>query len=220
MEKNNNVQPEINVIEQRWENATVYIVGGGPSLCGFDWELLRNKKVIALNRAFEVLPWADVLYWTDSRFYTWYKSDIDNFQGLCVTCEPVHKGSTKIIVLNAVRKSGIDLRPGYICRARNSAAGGINLAVKLGAKRIYLLGVDLKELPDQSHWHDGYSKFNVRTYPTGYQVMQEDFFILQKPLTEMGIEVWNANPNSSLRGYPKCSLESALNESPERITYG
>ena len=24
-------------------------------------------------------PNADVLYWTDSRFYTWYKNEVDNY---------------------------------------------------------------------------------------------------------------------------------------------
>ena len=44
------------------------IVAGGPSLAGFDWRRLDGERVIAINRACEVLPHADVLWWSDAGF--------------------------------------------------------------------------------------------------------------------------------------------------------
>lgn len=197
-----------------WQHDPVYIVGGGTSLQHFEWEKLAGKKTIALNRAFEVLPDAPVLYWTDRSFYKWFKTGIDAFKGMRITCEPIESAIPEILVLNGVRQTGIDLRPGYICRSRNSACGAINLAVKFGAKRIYLLGIDLFELPEQSHWHEGYKKFSTRTFPSAYEVMQEDFWLLKPFLREFGIEVWNANPASKLKGYRKCTIAAALADVP------
>ena len=56
-----------------WLDETVFIIGGGPSLKGFNWSLLAGKKTIAINRAIQFYPKADALYFTDGRVYSWYK---------------------------------------------------------------------------------------------------------------------------------------------------
>jgi len=53
-----------------WKGQTVYLIGGGPSLKGFDWNRLRNKKSIAINKAIKFWPEADAMYWTDGRVWT------------------------------------------------------------------------------------------------------------------------------------------------------
>ena len=54
-------------------NETYYIVGGGPSLTGYDWDLLKGKMLIGINRAFEVVPWADIIYFSDFKFFEEYQ---------------------------------------------------------------------------------------------------------------------------------------------------
>jgi hypothetical protein len=218
--KPNNVQPvqktisinndnKYNPIDKIWDNEIVYIIGGGPSLKNFDWNQLKGKKIIAINRAYEVLPWAEVLYWTDSRFYKWYKSDIDKLNNIKVTCRPFHNIPQDVILLKSNNYNKLDMRPSYISHGNNSGYGAINLAVKLGAKKIYLLGYDMNSKPNQSHWHSGYQSSHNHTI---YNKMISQFDGLPKELKELNIEVFNANPNSKLEVFRKCSLEDAIND--------
>jgi uncharacterized Rossmann fold enzyme len=196
-------------IDPIWDNETVYIVGGGPSLSDFDWNKLKGKKVIAINRAFQVLPEADVVYWTDSRFWKWYSNEIKRFRGLKVTCRPYSPPSQDVILLKAVNNKPYESDPSHISHGNNSGYGAINLAVKLGAKKIYLLGYDMDSSNNKTHWHNGYeAKHNHGIYIK----MIQSFTLLAPVLKQMGVVVLNANPKSNLKVFNMCSLESALRD--------
>jgi hypothetical protein len=201
-------------IDPVWKDETAYLIGGGPSLKEFNWELLRGKRIIAINRAFQVLPWADVLYWTDAQFYKWYRREIDEFKGMKVSCRPLEVPAKDIKILQGVRNQGLDMRPEYICDGNNSGYGALNLAVKLGAKRIYLLGYDMHSSLKATHWHDGYFRRHNHTI---YNRLFTYFGSALPVLKEMNIEVWNANPASHLECFKKCTLTDAINNTPVEI---
>lgn len=194
-------------IDKIWDNEIVYIIGGGPSLKDFNWNLLKGKKVIAINRAYEVLPWAEVLYWTDSRFYKWYKSDIDKLNNIKVTCRPFNNMPRDIILLKSNNNNKLDLRPSFISHGNNSGYGAINLAVKMGVKKIYLLGYDMNSKPNQSHWHNGYQASHNHSI---YGKMISQFDGLNEELERLGIEIFNANPSSKLEIFRKCTIDDAI----------
>src|SRR6185369_15005299 len=56
-----------------WWDQTVFIVGGGPSLKSFDFDLLRGRHVLAINAAGYDVPWADLLYFQD---YHWMQQNL------------------------------------------------------------------------------------------------------------------------------------------------
>lgn len=204
-----NTDSKYSVSEKIWDNETVYIVGGGPSLKSFKWDKLKCKNVIAINRAYEMLPGATVLYWTDSRFYKWYKDDINKFKGLKYTCRPFNDKPSDVKLLKPTSAMKIDIRPSFICHGNNSGYGAINLAIKLGAKKIYLLGYDMNSSPNTTHWHDGYT---VKHNHTIYQKMIKYFDTMPSELKKLGVQVFNANPKSQLTCFRKCSLNDALND--------
>jgi len=198
-------------VDKIWDDEVVYIIGGGPSLKDFDWKRLAGKKVIAINRAFQVLPEADVLYWTDARFYRWYKEGIDRFNGLKVTCRVISDNPGNIIVLKANSAPSIDMRPDFISSGNNSGFGAINLAVKLGAKRIYLLGYDMVSREKETHWHSGY---DVSHNHSIYTKMTAQIGMLPDELKKLNVEVLNANPNSNMTVFRRVSLDSAIANNP------
>ncbi len=204
-------KPATGQTEKIWNDEVVYIVGGGPSLKDFDWNLLAGKKVIAINRAFQVLPDADVMYWTDARFYRWFKNDIDSFAGLKVTCRPVVESPGDIIVLKQNTAIKIDMRPDFISSGNNSGFGAINLAAKLGAKRIYLLGYDMLSRDKETHWHSGYEVSHNHSI---YSKMAAQMSSLPAELKILNIEVFNANPKSNMTVFRRVSLEAALSNNP------
>jgi len=201
---------EICTIEPIWLDETVYIIGGGPSLNNFNWNSLQGKKTIAINKAFYAYPKADALYFTDSRFYTWYKEDIDNFKGLTYTITPAAiKLSSNINVINRGQKLGLSKNKQTLSHGNNSGYAAINLAYLLGAKRIILLGYDMGNDGVKGHFHEGYP-----THLTSNQIYSNQFIPALESLAPLlknaGIEVYNACMNSMLNVYPKISIDKAL----------
>jgi hypothetical protein len=146
-----------------WKGETVYIVAGGPSLHDFNFSRLTGKKVIAVNKAFMFVQDCDVIYWTDSRFYNWYKKEIDALSCLKYTPSPHPINMADDVVL--LRSAGgriIDLSTERITAGNNSGFGALSLALKMGATKIYLLGFDMGFKGSKTHFHDGYPITSVR----------------------------------------------------------
>lgn len=206
-ERNRKRYMKVGSIPPKFKDQTIYLVGGGPSLKGFDFNKLKGKKVIAINKAFVHIPFADVMYWTDNRFYNWFKAKIHEFKGMKVTNKP-KPVADDIINLRDSGRTGLDLDKSSLRHGNNSGYAAINLAVHLGAKKIVLLGYDMGLQGNKSHWHDGYATpANRKVYQNS---MMPHFNTLVEPLRNLGIEIWNANPTSNLKCFPKCSLEDGL----------
>ena len=47
------------------ENQEVFIIGGGPSLKGFDFARLKDKTCVAVNLSFRYVPWAKLVVFLD-----------------------------------------------------------------------------------------------------------------------------------------------------------
>lgn len=201
---------ENNKLKKIWKNEIVYIVGGGPSLKGFNWDRLKGKHTIAINKAYKVVPWSEVLYWTDARFYRWNKHDIDSLKGIKITCRNAPSLAPDVVLLTTSGRTGIDKRPNFIRAGNNSGFAAINVAFHLGVKKIYLLGFDMESSDRNTHWHEGYGiRHDHKIYERN---MISNFDGIHELLKTEGIELWNANPKSKLKSIPKCKLEDALND--------
>lgn len=183
-----------------------YIVGGGPSLLGFDWSCLKDKRVIAVNRSFEVLPDAECVYFSDLRFWDWHKDSLVKHRAKKIS--GIRRMSHEAIETYKITGlTGLDMDPGCLRQGNNSGYGAINLAVHLGAKEIILLGFDMQFSSGRSHWHDGYPVLNAERV---FRKMMGFFDTLVEPLKQLDVSVLNANPSSLLTAFPKISLEEAL----------
>lgn len=200
---------------------TIFIIGGGPSLVGYNWELLRGRRIIGINRAFEVVPWADFIYFTDTKFFEEYR-DKGLLQVDAILATSNDKIShPKVVNFRDTGVNGLDLDMNCLRVGKNSGHAAINLAIHLKAKNIVLMGfdmcvdmIDVTRLSDKrvtkvtgrTHWHSGYRVGpNLRTYTT----MLKHFPTLVEPLNELGVKVFNANLNSKLNVFQKVSLEEA-----------
>ena len=194
-------------IDPIFKGSSIFIVGGGPSLKDFDFTRLKDKHVIAVNKAFLFVPFADVMYWTDTRFYKWYEKEINLFSGLKVTNKstPIKPG---IVNLQDTGREGLETRPDGIRHGNNSGYAAINLAYLLGANKIILLGFDMKIEGKKTHFHDGYSTpQNPKIYENN---MVPYFKTLVDPLKSHGVEIYNACPDSALTCFKKCTIEEVM----------
>lgn len=188
-----------------WDGQDVYIIGGGPSLQKFNWDILKDKRSVGCNQAFlhgyricEICIFGDLTWWEN------FKDSLGFFKGLVVTNAPKLKESDCEWLLWMRRVSrGLDTEA--LAWNGNTGASAINLALILGAKRVFLLGFDMKKGNDgENNWHpyhkddpgidiyDGFLK--------GFEDVARDL-----PLKFSGCEIINVTNDSDLNLFPKVS---------------
>ena len=201
-------------------NNVCYIVAGGPSLKGFNWKLLTpDKFVIAINRSYEVLPYAQIVYFTDKDYWQRHKDAMLKHNGQLMrgALNPKNeKMPPEVFMWHLTRPHGYETKPGCLAHGSNSTYAALNMAAAhLKFKRIYLLGVDMKwGVPkDRSttHWHDGHKRVDPEST---FKKMTSAYVGIAPMLTQAGIEVYNANPDSALNTFPKITIEEALRNDP------
>jgi hypothetical protein len=103
--------------------------------------------------------------------------------------------------------AGLCEKTNGLMTGQNSGFQAINLAVLAGAKRIALLGYDMKATGGKAHW---FGDHPIQTAPSVFSAMINNFPSLVKPLGTLGVEVLNCTPGSALECFPKRALESVL----------
>jgi len=100
-------------------------------------------------------------------------------------------------------------RVGVIGSGGNSGFQALNLAVQFGAKRIVLVGYDMR-VDAGLHWH-GAHPHGLNNPSAGSVMRWAATLDAQAPLLKrLGVEVLNASPVSALKAYPKVRLEDVL----------
>lgn len=187
------------------------IVAGGPSLAGFDWRRLDGERVIAINRACEVLPHADVLWWSDAGFARRHgRALADHPAPVKATGrrgrEPVHRPpATHVFRFTGL--DGFDPRPGCLRHGNGSAHAALHLAVSLGARDVVLLGCDMAHRDGRTHWHDGHGLLHRERTLTAQ--MLPHFAALAEPFRTLGVRVIVAAP-SRIGCWPVVPPDEAL----------
>jgi hypothetical protein len=204
----------VNVVPRLWPGETVVCIGGGPSLTSADVDAVRGRaRVIAINDAYRLAPWADVLYAADAAWVEWHDG-VPSFDG------PKYSIAGGIVpattrpdwqVLRNTGLVGLEPEPTGLRAGHNSGYQAINLAVHFGATRILLLGYDMG-LSDEgrSHWFGDHPDHRLSPYAQ----MMAAFDTLVEPLQEIAVEVVNCSRRTALRVFPCLDLAEALAEVP------
>lgn len=188
---------------------TVYLIGGGPSLKEFNWEDLKGKNIIAINKAYEFVPWAQVIFWTDARFYTWYHQQLQQSKADKYTINNSIHYDSSVKVLRKGGRHNLEKGDDIIAHGDNSGYAAINLAYILGASQIVLLGYDMGGTATDSHFHNGYP-VNATSQKIYESRFMPSFPYIAAALKKEGIPVWNASSVSKLTCFEKISIEKSL----------
>jgi len=177
----------------RWRGETVVCMASGPSLTPEQIEAARGHRVIVTNTTFQAVPWADVCFAMDRRWWAQYLKEVkETFQG---------ERWTAGIKVNEVQ-SASGLAP-----VMNSGAGAILLARYFGAGRVVLLGYDGKRGPKgEAHHHGDHPKplsnaFSLPRWPRQFERVAQRV---------EGLEVINCSPGSAIAAFPQGSLDEVL----------
>jgi hypothetical protein len=232
-----------------WDNTDCWIICGGSSISeqfripkktipetkeefvayGDYMSAIHEKRVIGVNLSVFLGDWVDVGYWGDSKPYTEYKSWFDRYSGLKVSSAGKFsdKNFPEIKYLHKTGTEGITKERDKISWVNgNSGSSAINLAVHLGASRVFLLGLDMyHHKAGRMHFHSGYPDklktpnisqikagvHHERMRPlTSFDRQNRNWELISDDAKKQGIEIINVNPKSGVTAFKKMSLKKAL----------
>lgn len=160
---------------------SVYIIGGGPSLRYFEFDKLKDKEVIAVNKAIITYPYARYFVTMDPSFLSKVSNtqfDMSNATKVFVISlfgdeiverdgHFINTKSNKIynlnpydIIIKSKKHEGFATEFRDFRSGANSGYSALQLAILLGYSKIYLLGFDLDFKYKNTHYHGGYTGQN------------------------------------------------------------
>lgn len=223
-----------------------FVVGMGSSLEGFNWATLGGRFTIALNNAALHVPAPSIHLYSDTNLWKRYQ-------------ELEYHPRTQIVVQRGAYTEVLKTRPDLEKRlhefkqqgkpnllqgpreiglyvSRTVATAGIMLAWRLGARRIFLLGVDGYRRKDGAYYADGTAKTPDRNKPqsqaeTGHVLEHRHTFWVQEmarlrklfdseslyPGKFPGAGVYNLSPDSSIDAWPKIAPSDVLGDRLELV---
>lgn len=192
-----------------WTGEPGWIIGGGPSLKGFDVNRLRGRgRVFVTNNAYLLAPWADVLYFNDRKWFeqpNWHCRDpeLRDFRGHIVTQASV--GDHYLPIKRLKPTSGGLSRDAGRLSGWCSGGRAINLAYLFGCDPIILLGFDMRS---NGNWHEGHK---TKPEPDVFRkVYIPAIEAMAVELRNEGRRVINATPDSALQCFETADIEDLL----------
>lgn len=195
---------------------TVVCLATGPSLTQADVDYVRGKaQTIAVNDAWTLAPWADILYSSD-RYWWAHHQGVPEFAGKKAGIEHTpgrrdrRLAQWPLTVYRNTGHGGIETAPdGLRTCANNSGGAAINLAAHLRPNLLVLLGYDM-----------GYGASGKRHFfgdhPSGlspqhnFPTWRRAFGTMVEPLRELGIRVVNCSRETALDCFEQARLEDVL----------
>ena len=202
-----------------WQGEDVFIIGGGPSLRGFDWTLLHNERTIGCNNAFRLGPEVcDVCIFVDRKFILLGNQPREGFYDeLAKFPNPVVTNDTQLRKRKEEWINWMPRKPRGLHREAlgfnaNCGASAINLALLYGATTIYLLGIDMHlDAEGKPNWHT-----HIIDKPRSqiYERMIQAYVDVKRDLEGKfpNCNVFNVTKNSSLNAFPKLDFDEFWNE--------
>ena len=200
-----------------WRDSAAVCIAGGPSLTESQVGAVRAAhekgacRVIAVNDAYRLAPFADLLFFADSKWWEWHreKPEFKAFAGQKCTIQSTGAmvGDDEIHMLRNGGREGISRDSAELRTGGNSGHCALNIAAMAGAAHIALLGYDARQGENRKkHWFGDHPDGTAPTYREMIALMRTT----AAPLAERGIEVLNASPGSALDCFPRATIEEFL----------
>lgn len=170
--------PKLTELYDAWQGKDVYVVGTGPTSRLVPSDFFVGRKTIGLNRAFKLFPvdvsvtiHPDDSYIDDIRALTprggrWVlkpKGAVTHAMLSAATPAPiVFETSTELSVIGT-------RDPGKLFVGRGIHQTGVDLAVRMGARAVFLVGVDMGSLDGDHHGQEHHVRFTGLPPDTVYQ---------------------------------------------------
>jgi hypothetical protein len=219
------IPPLGEVSEPWWDDRPLAIVGTGPSLKGVDFSIFKipGVRVLAVKEAIWDLPFAEEVF---SLHTPWMTDRLSELRALpqrkVFAVEPEFYPFPEIansLYLLRTRFAGLSEKLGEIQSGANSGHGAFNYAYLKRARKVCLFGYDYSEKngehhhkPEQYSWYTAGQ--NARYWESWGHCYIEDL----RQIEAAGMTVLNASLNSSVKCFPRCSVEEGVKWLQEACT--
>jgi hypothetical protein len=181
-----------------WKDRTALLCGNGPSLTRSDAMYFRGDFVCTVNNAVEIFPEADILWFTDAKWYREHMVKVQSFTGIRATLENYDLQS-EIDGLWCIHNMGVHgyypHNDGVMCGG-NGGYAALHTLINMGFARIVLLGFDCKPGLNGWHWHGDHSpplhNPSIQSAANWIKNFRE------LAIADHGVEILNATPDSAL----------------------
>jgi hypothetical protein len=191
-------------VERWFDGCTVAVIGSGPSLTAYQLHLVGQARlegrcrVIACNEAIYVAWWADWLHAADHKWWHWSWHRVQHFKGRKTGLSDALPSAWGVGFLKLTGVDGFDPDPSCVRSGQTSGYQAVHSAIHAGAKRILLLGIDMKG--NGEHFH--------RPHPDksgpGWLTSAAKFDGLVQPAADRGVEILNCSPGSAVTAFKRC----------------
>lgn len=190
-----------------------------PSAYSSYMSAIHSKHVIAINAAYLIGNWIDMIFFGDNRWFLENRVRLAEFPGLKVTCHTRPNKCTedgiKYLPRDRQHGKGISPHSNMVCWNQNSGAAAVSIAANAGVKRIILLGFDMKlGENNKQHWHGLYGTANItdekRKKGLPFHRHLRGFSFIAKDAKDRGIEILNACLDSVIEDFKKVTVKELL----------
>jgi hypothetical protein len=186
-----------------------FIVGRGSSLKGFDYTKLNNEFVITINESIYACR-SDITVFCDSLMWKHNKKVLDDYEGFIFSAERTgyHLESTNRNIIPFPLNNyclGEKIQDGLYCGA-SSGMIALNLALIMGAEKIYLLGFDLDPAAKKVYADN-------KTEEVGHyrsEKWTKDHYTMFTNFAHFGDRIVNLNSKSKILTFPFGKIEDVL----------
>lgn len=210
-----------------WKGRKCFLIGGGPSLRGFDYSQLKGHATIAVNKSFLAYPQADIMFAMDEQVWTgfthspnpeWikYRPQWQAYEGIKLFYRAqgtAFQFDDSVYFIKALNRNclSLDLQAG-IYGGTNSGYGALMLAIALESTSIGLLGYDFTcgATNDKTHHHDGYAGQDAAQLGKKLVEFMKCFIEIAPAIEAIGVDVCNLYLDSDLECFRKDTVENFL----------
>ena len=198
-----------------WNDRPVAIIGGGPSLAGFNFERLRGRfHVLAVNASIWTLPWADAGFSLDGRLFGswWNKLSTAKYQ-IYWALHPQALGrltdpAANVTSIKLLPGTGLSQDPAAVFGG-TSGFGALNLTYLKRAKDVRLFGFDYQASGVVWHYNEELYDDHRQQQPDNWRAWAAEFAFISPQLKSAGIRVVNASPHSLIDCFDVVTLDQA-----------
>lgn len=184
----------------------VFVVAGGPSLIGFDFDRIKEYTTITINRSHRYCR-SDVIVFVDAETAT----DIRNIDGsldfgpriVASNYAGVTPGGN-ITTMRIGRDLNIHDPAQSVLGRASSTLLGVSIALMGGASHVFLLGVDCKFIAGKDHFHP-HPYEQCRNDEARYARMVHSFTLF----TPERHRIFNLSSESAVTAFRKITIEDA-----------
>jgi len=156
---------------------------------------------------YEPRSWVDACWFGDSK---WFEQHIHlglrEYPGIIAHCVPKFLDKTAMVGYKRGKPAGIEARPTYVAWNGCSGSSAINFAYHLGARRVVLLGFDMRRVDGKTNWHNDHPSPDKNPYARFLQHYPR----IAKDAEGLGLEIVNCTPGSAIDQFPIMTLEEYL----------